>query len=188
MRGFAIRGAEKGGGERGRGGDARSKDIRDGILNDSFAIRLSSQLSSSSSPSVCSRIRVKRRVPSCNLVPSPPSPSSFPRGCASKKHDDSVPSRNGLPNLLWNLLFEPRPLPLQRANVEWRTLAKNRHETFAIHFHVHPRLNLGSRARFSDSFRILSGVEKLEGTIGVRARTFVSNMDLRKREEGRKGS
>lgn len=121
-------------GERKKEMGMRGKDIRDGILNDSFAIRLSS-----SSSSVCSRIRAKRRVPSCNLLPSYSFSSSSsllfptwidPKLESSKKHDDSVPSRNGLPNLLWNLLFGDRAPPSpQRANVEWRTPAKRRHDS-----------------------------------------------------------
>lgn len=160
MRDFARLGGfeepQKGGRTRERkrwGCEARSKDIRDGILNDSFAIRLSSPLSSSSSSSsVCSRIRAKRRVPSCNLLPSSSS-SSFspfptwidPKLESSKKHDDSVPSRNGLPNLLWNLLFGDRAPPSPQRAIEWRTPAKRRHDFKPRNLRHHPPSNPGSR-------------------------------------------
>lgn len=121
---------KKGGRERKRWGcEARSKDIRDGILNDSFAIRLSFpppppplSVPESALSDAC------RAAIYCFPPPPPPSLSHVDRSESSKKHDDSVPSRNGLPNLLWNLLFgtpakrrhESEPRNLRRGVREFR--------------------------------------------------------------------
>lgn len=105
---------KKGGRERKRWGcEARSKDIRDGILNDSFAIRLSFPPPPPLSVPESALSDACRAAIYC-LPPPPPSLSHVDRSESSKKHDDSVPSRNGLPNLLWNLLFGDRAPPSPR--------------------------------------------------------------------------